>query len=80
MVYKCLRKITHSYAKGIKECLNKGVQYFLLPDEIFTLGKPLLYNILEFKAIIRPKEDINDTESDAKHFMIDNELSSTDMS
>jgi hypothetical protein len=37
------------YSEGIKECLKKGIQYFFIPEDIFTFGKPLLQNLLEYQ-------------------------------
>ena len=87
VVYRCLRKLTHAYTQGIKECLRKGVQWFLVPEDVFLYGKPLLHNILEFRAAARPKDEVNadgttivtDSNLEAKYFMIDNELSASDM-
>ena len=86
VAYRCLRKLTHAYTQGIRECLKKGVQWFLVPEDIFVYGKPLLHNILEFRSVQRPKDEVladgstdSDSNLEAKYFMIDNELSATDM-
>lgn len=55
--------------------MKKGIQFFMVPEDIFLIGKPLLHNILEFKQVPRPKDDDSEESNEAKRFMIDNNTS-----
>ena len=75
VLYQTVKKIVHKYVKGIRDCLRKGIQYFFVPDDIFSTGLPLLHNILDFKQVPRPIEDESEEFKEAKKFMIDNNTS-----
>ncbi|CDW83820.1 rrna methylase family [Stylonychia lemnae] len=75
VLFQCLKKITHQYTKGIRDSLRRGIQYFMVPDDIFVIGKPLLHNILEFKQLPKPKEDDSEEFNEGRKFMIDNDTS-----
>jgi hypothetical protein len=37
-----LAGITESYAKGIKEAIRAGQSTFFVPEDLFSVGKPIL--------------------------------------
>lgn len=78
VIFKCLRSITQCYSAGIKECIKKGVQYFFIPEDIFTFGKPLISNLIDFKITARIADEFITPE--VSHFLLDNNQSFAKMS
>jgi hypothetical protein len=79
VVQKCLRVITKAYSKGINTCLQKGISYFMVAEDVFTFGKPLLQALVEFRQAPRPKESEDQISDEQKRFLIDNDLTLTKM-
>jgi hypothetical protein len=77
VVSKCLRVITKSYAKGIRQSIKKGISSFFVAEDVFTFGKGLLQALVEFRQIPRPKESEDEISGEQKHFLIDNNLNLT---
>ncbi len=79
VLFKCLRFITKSYAKGIRQSIKKGISAFFVAEDVFTFGKGLLQALVEFRQIPRPKESEDEISGEQKHFLIDNNLNVTQM-
>ena len=56
IVFKGLKEVTMCYAEGIRHCLKKGITFFMVAEDVFQMGQPLLMNIVEFNKIQRPRE------------------------
>jgi len=56
VVFKSVRKIMACYTDGIKECLRRGISVFMVAEDVFQMGQPLLSNIVEFKPVPKPRE------------------------
>ena len=76
---RCLRTVTKCYSKGIQACLARGITYFMVAEDVFTFGKPLLQALVEFRQIARPKESEDEISDEQKRFLIDNDLTLTKM-
>lgn len=58
VVFDALSSICETYARGIDESIKRGVTYFFVPDDLFTIGGPLLTSLITFKPTRRPNGDL----------------------
>jgi len=79
VVQSCLRTVTKCYSKGIQSSLAKGITYFMVAEDVFTFGKPLLQSLVDFRQIARPKESEAEISDEQKRFLIDNDITLTKM-
>lgn len=72
-VFELLYSILCSYSRGIQENIKKNIDNLLVPDDVFTIGKSIVMNLIEFKPIVyrRPQEGENE---DLNELLIDNDL------
>lgn len=76
VVYELLVAMLNSYSEGISHNIKKNIDNLLIPDDIFTVGKSVCYNFIEFKQIKykASKEDNLNPEDALFKILIDNEL------
>lgn len=72
-VFELLYSILCSYSRGIQENIKKNIDNLLVPDDVFTIGKSIVMNLIEFKPIVyrRPQEGEN---GELNELLIDNNL------
>ena len=54
VVANALQAVTETYAMGIDESIKRGVTFFFVPDDVFTIGGPLLRSLITLRPICRP--------------------------
>jgi len=60
-----MQTICETYAKGINESIKKGVTFFFVPDDLFTIGNSVLHSLIAYKPIRRPngREEMTNAQS-----------------
>ena len=48
IVLEALQSICETYAKGITDSIKKGVSFFFVPDDLFTIGNSVLHSMIVF--------------------------------
>jgi hypothetical protein len=68
-VLEILQAILNAYAVGIKQSLQQQKSSVFIQDELFTIGKVVLQNLLGFDIRTKPNGD-KPLNQDQEHFMI----------
>ena len=72
VVVDALSAVTETYAKGIEESIKRGVTFFFVPDDLFTIGGPLLSSLITLRPIRRPNGSEELTNSQSNFFELQN--------
>lgn len=53
-VLEALQAICETYAKGISDSIKRGVTFFFVPDDLFTIGNSVLNSLIDYVPERRP--------------------------
>jgi len=81
-VFELLYSILCSYSRGIQENIKKNIDNLLVPDDVFTIGKSIVMNLIEFKPIVYHQLQNNNNKTrnqegeneELNELLIDNDL------
>lgn len=46
VVFEALKAVCETYAKGITDSIKRGVTFFFVPDDLFTIGNSVLSSLI----------------------------------
>ena len=50
-IFELLYAVLRAYSQGIKENLKRGIDNLLVPDSVFTIGKPICMSLIHFELV-----------------------------
>lgn len=68
VVIEALQKICETYATGINDSIKRGVSFFFVPDDLFTVGNSVLHALIVFTPQRRPNGPEELTNEQANFF------------
>ena len=51
VVFELLYSVLSSYQDGIKENIKNKIDHLLVSDDVFSIGKSIIMNLIEFKPV-----------------------------
>lgn len=53
ITFQLIQRMGQTYSTGIEESIKKGISYFMVPDDMFTVGNTLLNALISFKPQLK---------------------------
>jgi hypothetical protein len=57
VLFTVTESLSQTYSNGINESIKKGVSDFFAPDDLFSIGNAVLYNMIDFKVYLKIQGD-----------------------
>ena len=65
VVFEALQAVSSAYASGITDSIKRGVTFFFVPDDLFTIGNSVLSSLIQYTPQRKPNgsEEISNAQS-----------------